>query len=352
MPGLKRLTELPEGLSDLPAEALHQRLGGPTLIELPGRREPGLFVSVLMHGNETTGWEAVRQLLRAYEPGGGSRTLPRSMSLFIGNTAAAERGLRHLPEQPDFNRIWPGSELAATPEHDLMREVIDTLAAREIFASVDVHNNTGLNPHYACINVIENEALHLAAMFGRTVVYFIRPRGVASMALAALGPAVTLECGKSGQEHGTTHVIDYLEGCLNLSEYPQQPIVPQDIDLFHTVATVRIPETQPFSFGELGEGLRLLDDLDHLNFRELPAGTAFGWSEHADQLPLRVHNESDQNVAERYFELREGVLRTRCSLMPSMLTRDERVIRQDCLCYLMERYNERLVDLPPNPERT
>jgi hypothetical protein len=27
---------------------------------------------------------------------------------------------------------------------------------------------------------------------------------------------------------------------------------------------------------------------------------------------------------------------TKC-LMPAMLTRDERVIRQDCLCYLMER---------------
>jgi hypothetical protein len=26
--------------------------------------------------------------------------------------------------------------------------------------------------------------------------------------------------------------------------------------------------------------------------------------------------------------------------MPSMLTRDETVIRQDCLCYIMERYND------------
>jgi len=26
--------------------------------------------------------------------------------------------------------------------------------------------------------------------------------------------------------------------------------------------------------------------------------------------------------------------------MPSMLTLDAQVIRQDCLCYLMERYNE------------
>jgi hypothetical protein len=342
---LKRLAELPEGLLDLPAEALHERLGGPTLIDLPGRRAPILFVSVLMHGNETTGWEAVRTLLRQYEPGGGARTLPRGLSLLIGNTAAAERGLRHLPEQPDFNRVWPGTDLPPTPEHELMRGVIDTLAGREIFASVDVHNNTGLNPHYACINVIENEALHLAAMFGRTVVYFTRPRGVASMALAALGPAVTLECGRPGQERGTAHVVEYLEACLNLSGYPEHPVAAQDIDLFHTVAVVRIPADQAFGFGELGAGLRLLDDLDHLNFRELPSGTAFGWSDPIGDLPLAVRNEVDQDVARRYFELRDGVLRTRCPVMPSMLTRDERVIRQDCLCYLMERYNQHLSDL-------
>ena len=50
--------------------------------------------------------------------------LPRSLSLFVGNTAAAAEGLRHLLDQPDYNRVWPGCETAGTPEHDLMREVI------------------------------------------------------------------------------------------------------------------------------------------------------------------------------------------------------------------------------------
>ena len=42
-------------------------------------------------------------------------------------------------------------------------------------------------------------------------------------------------------------------------------------------------------------------------------------------------------MTERYFEIRSGELRTRRPVMPSMLTMDEQVIRQDCLCYLMER---------------
>ncbi|MFS8860164.1 peptidase M14, partial [Synechococcus sp. H60.1] len=75
------LDHLPEQLLDLEAHQLYDRLGGPTLIHLAGRRDPPLFVSVLLHGNEVTGWQAVRQLLRRYV----QRELPRSLSLFIGN---------------------------------------------------------------------------------------------------------------------------------------------------------------------------------------------------------------------------------------------------------------------------
>jgi hypothetical protein len=43
------------------------------------------------------------------------------------------------------------------------------------------------------------------------------------------------------------------------------------------------------------------------------------------------------DVAERFFSNDNGSLKTRLPVMPSMLTLNEEVIRQDCLCYLMER---------------
>ena len=49
-------------------------------------------------------------------------------------------------------------------------------------------------------------------------------------------------------------------------------------------------------------------------------------------------DEDGREVFERYFEVRDGELRTRRAVMPAMLTLNERVIRQDCLCYLMERF--------------
>ncbi|HIP52861.1 MAG TPA: peptidase M14 [Chromatiales bacterium] len=330
----------------LAAEArdLDTILGGPALIHLEGRRTPVLFVSVLMHGNETVGWEAVRGLLRRYAMGNGRYDLPRAMSLFIGNVAAAAQGERKLEGQPDYNRVWPGSELPFTPEHAMMRQVVDTMEARGVFASVDVHNNTGFNPHYACVNVLDDRFLQLAALFSRTVVYFLRPKGVQSQAMARLCPAVTLECGKVGQSHGVAHAMDYLDACLHMAEIPAHPVANHDIDLFHTVAQVKVPEGVSFGFDDGDYDIRFASDLDRLNFRELPPGTLLGEVRDSQGIPLDVRDEQGGDVVDRFFQVENGCLETRLPVMPSMLTRDATVIRQDCLCYLMERYNDHLTN--------
>lgn len=340
---LTQTDHFPLDLLELDATQLHERLGGPTLFHLSGRRQPPLFLSVLMHGNETAGWDALRRVIKQYLSPDGL-ALPRALSVFIGNTAAAAEGVRHLPDQPDYNRVWPGTERAESDEAQLMRDVVDAMTDREIFAAIDVHNNTGMNPHYGCVNVLEHASLQLAVLFARTVVYFVRPRGVASMAMAALGPSVTLECGKVGQGLGVSHAADFIDACLHLAELPDHPVAQHDIDLFHTVAIVRIPREISFGFGDNGYNLDLLSDLDRLNFRELPVGTRFGRVNGFDTPPLNVRDEQDRDVLARYFEVDHGSLVTRVPLMPSMLTTDTTVIRQDCLCYVMERYDQHLVD--------
>ncbi len=323
--------ELPAGLLDCEARQLHEILPGPGLIHLAGHRPEVLFVSVLLHGNEFTGWDAVRELLRKYQGPG----LPRSLSLFIGNVAAAREGLRHLPDQPDYNRIWRGA--GTTPEHRMAQQLLEEVRRLDLFAAVDVHNNTGKNPHYACVNRLEPDYLHLASLFSRTVVYFIRPDTVMSMAMAQYCPAVTIECGQPGVPRGVVHVLEFLEACLHLDHFPAHPVAAKDLDLFHTVATVRIPPQLEFGFGEDGRDLCLLPDIDRLNFNELPAGTAFGRVRDADVVPFEVQDEQGREVSERYFEIRDRWIQTRVPVMPSMLTLDRDVIRQDCLCYLMER---------------
>jgi len=324
---------LPEGLMEVSHNELHTLLPEPTLIHLSGKQTAPLFVSMLLHGNEPTGFMAIQLLLKKYK----DKQLPRSLSLFFGNVTAAGHNLRRFDNQPDYNRIWPGTELPECAETEMAQEIVTIMKKRKIFASVDIHNNTGLNPHYACINSLDNQFLQLASLFGRLIVYFIRPKGVQSAAFAQLCPAVTLECGRPDQHHGVEHALEFLNSCLRLTELPQHQILTQDIDLFHTVAQVKIDDKVNFSFNQIDTDLLLNEDLERMNFTEVPPGTFLGTSKSDATMPLIAKDEYGNDVTDDFFSFQNGELQINRQTMPSMLTLDERVIRQDCLCYLMER---------------
>ncbi len=325
------LDEIPEGLLQANAKELHQYLSGPTLIRLQGGGKDVLFVSVLLHGNETTGWDAIRELLLSYEEG----ALPRSLYLFIGNIVAAAEGLRVLDGQQDFNRIWKKNN--KTAEGKMAAELLEILGKVTLFAAVDIHNNTGINPHYACINELGSQFLHLGTLFSRTVVYFRRPDSVLSLALSELCPATTVECGKAENSQGKEHAIEFLNACLHLQAFPEHDVAEHDIDIFHTVATVKVPQGIDFGIEKPTAELNFIGNMDRLNFQELSAGTILAHINCGHSACLQAFNEEGDDVVEEYFSCEKGVLRFSASLMPSMLTLDELIIRQDCLCYLMER---------------
>jgi succinylglutamate desuccinylase len=324
---------LPDGLLNVDSLHLHTILPKPTLIHLPGKQAAPLFVSVLLHGNEPTGFIAVQLLLKKYQ----NKQLPRALSLFLGNVSAASQNLRRFDEQPDYNRIWPGTELPACAETEMAKTIVTIMKKRNVFASIDVHNNTGLNPHYACINRLDNRFLQLASLFSRLIVHYIRPKGVQSAAFADLCPAVTLECGKPGQQYGVEHALEFIDSCLHLTELPRHPVLPQNIDLFHTVAQVKVDDHINFSFNPTGTDLLLNPDIDRMNFTEVSPGTLFGKIRNNNGMPLIAQDEHGNNVTDNFFSIENGALQINRRTMPSMLTLDERVIRQDCLCYLMER---------------
>jgi hypothetical protein len=92
-----------------------------------------------------------------------------------------------------------------------------------------------------------------------------------------------------------------------------------------------------FSFSDEQAELLLDKELEKLNFTEIEPDTHFGKISNQQQLPLIAFDESGQNVTDRYFSIENNQLKIMRSTMPSMLTLDEQVIKQDCLCYLMER---------------
>jgi succinylglutamate desuccinylase len=327
------LDRIPDGLLELESTQLWQLLERPTLIHLEGHRQPPLFVSILLHGNETTSWLAMRELLRKYQ----HQKLPRSLSLFIGNIEGARYRQRHLANQPDYNRIWQMSD-HPLPEQIMAQKVIAEMRSQGVFASIDIHNNTGRNPHYGCVTRLDKHSRHLARLFDKNVVYYTNPKTVQSYAFGEFCPAIVLECGQPDKADGTAHALEYVETCLNLDSFDSLPdSAIADIDLFHTVAIVKVPEEINFSFtGTPDDDITFPDEMDCLNFCELPIGTKFGEAK-TERAYLSALTEEGQENCDRYFQIADGEIILKTAVMPSMLTLNTDIVRQDCLCYLMER---------------
>jgi succinylglutamate desuccinylase len=321
---------LPQGLLEVKADQLLDLLGAPTLIHLEGENKQPLFISTLLHGNETTGLYALQSLLKNYI----NRPLPRSISLFIGNVSAAAANQRRLDSQPDYNRIWPGSHHADCAETDMMKTVTNIMRKRKPFASIDIHNNTGRNPHYACVNILNPHCMQIAGMFSDTVVYFTSPKGVQSSTFSDFCPAVVLECGQSGEADGITHSQNFIQSVLELEKIPSDH--PGHVDLFHTVARVTVPEM--YSLGAGGNAdIHLSHELESRNFDQLDAGSVFAGIKTNSGAHLLVINESDEDVSDEYLEIIDDRIVLKKNVTLSMYTTDERAIRNDCLCYLMEK---------------
>ncbi len=331
-----QLVGLPEGILHLEAHELWHLLKRPTLIHIQGDRQPPLFISVLLHGNETSGWVAVQRLLREYQ----NQTLPRSIALFIGNVSAARYGQRRLADQPDYNRIWHRDAVPLSPEVVMAQSVVRAMQERGVFACVDLHNNTGNNPLYSCLVSLDPQSQYLARLFSNTALYY-SPQTAEPLlvnAFASLAPAVLLECGKPDQPAGVQRAYTFLRQVLQLEAIPA--VLPPDLTILQAIATIKIPQHIAFSFAEpadLPADLVFLPQIDRYNFGVIPQGTAIArlCRQLSLQECLQVRDSNQCDVSQHFFEIVRDQLITTTSLQPAMLTLDPQIIRQDCFCYLM-----------------
>ncbi|MDH3644159.1 MAG: peptidase M14, partial [Gammaproteobacteria bacterium] len=83
--------------------------------------------------------------------------------------------------------------------------------------------------------------------------------------------------------------------------------------------------------------LVLTAGVEGVNFHELVAGSPFGRVQGALADVLQVLDVDHRDVTERYFELDDDDIVIKQAVTPAMYTTDPYVIRQDCLCYFMQR---------------
>jgi hypothetical protein len=322
------LNKLPDGILNYDADQLHEILNGPTLIHLVGIRAQPVFISVLLHGNEHSGWQVIQELLRNV-----TDKLPRSISIFIGNVSAASQCLRHLPEQLDYNRIWDGKGDSA--EHTMVRQVIEEMQSRSVFAVIDIHNNTGFNPYYACINKLDDHFKYFARQFGPLIVYFKQPDSVLSIAFSKLCPTVTVECGLSGDINGIQRVVTFIDNTISLKSFPDTVTDVDLISIYQTVAIVKIPTEVSIGFGDSDSDVQFDADLEQFNFREIHENSKIAKLAPNNIGRIIAVNDDEKDVTNYYFYQQDGYIKTRISIIPAMLTQNVDIVKNDCLCYLM-----------------
>ena len=331
------LDHLPAELLDVPAVELAGVLGKPSLIDVAGELDPPVFLSVLLHGNETSGWDGLRRFL-------GVHPVPRrGLAIFIGNVDAAAANVRVLPDQADYNRIWKD---AAGTGGALASAVLAALADRVFFAAVDLHNNTGHNPYYSVVTDLGAFNLGLAGLFSDKCVYIEEPDTVLTRVFSGRCPAVALEVGPTGDPRGAERVYDFLERCLEVESISDAAV--NELQLFRAQGRVHVRESVDFEFaGENASAgdaaLTLTGGMEAVNFHELPPGSVFGASGEDFRRVLAVKDPRHAEITERFF-LQDGRdILLKQTVIPAMYTTDPYVVRQDCLCYFMERMK------PPAP---
>jgi succinylglutamate desuccinylase len=374
---------VPEEFLNVSPDRILDVLGQPSLIKVTGTNPHArpLFVSTLLHGDEHSGLIALQRMLARNRHCGIERTL----LILVGNVHAAAQNKRLLPGQPDFNRIWHSSA-AHFSEHTIASRCIETARQSNIFAALDLHNNTGLNPHYACVANLRKHDLQLARMFTRNIMLFEKPDTTFGAAFAKIAPTITIEAGLSGDESGIEKIQSLIESLLRNELLPVAPIEHADADLYRNRHCVKLlPEfdlqfasalhleksaarpaeimTAPIkpSINPRHRGIAIIrEDIDRFNFLKIQSDTPIGLvtmiatqsqtrfpfeisdcdscggdlADNAESLPLGLSSLQAGSPIKMH---KDGTLYLASGTIPSMLTPKRDAVLADCLCYLMHR---------------
>jgi succinylglutamate desuccinylase len=337
---LEIIDNIPEEFLEVKSTQIKKVFKTPTLIHLKGQRKPALFVSILLHGNEYSGLEIMQNILEKYKTTDGYK-LPRDIWLFVGNVDAAELGMRRIDGQLDFNRAWPGTPHSDEEIAKLIKKVVDTITKKPLFASVDLHNNTGKNPHYGCISVVDEKNKYLCSLFNHIAMVFKTPKGVSTMAFDGICPAITLECSTPGNIPAKDKAYELVDALLHMDHFPQKEVLKQDLQLLKNTAVLKINKDVVFEFSnnleqKTGVDLVVIDEFEYHNFSTLKKGEVFAYSTLTK--PLIALSSDSKDITDQLIDNENGKISLKKEMIPAMISMDKKIVLQDCLCYLLEDY--------------
>jgi succinylglutamate desuccinylase len=325
---LNILEALPENFFEIKSTELYKTFSGPTLIRLKGKTDKPLLLSSLMHGNEFSSLIALQEVLAAYK----NKTLPRNLDIFFGNPLAAAKSLRHLPEQPDFNRIWEEGDL---PENKMAQAVLKIYKNSPPFLSIDMHNNSGKNPCYSVVSILNSENLNLANLFTPLVMYNAIVRATNTQAFSSLCPSITVEASTPGDPIGIENLISLINKALELTELPKTDPKALNLNIVNTIGTIFVPSKTTIDIKGKNADIVLEPNFENHNFKIAPKGTEIG--SYTDPHRLIEKGPLGNELNPGFLEYKNGKIFLNKPMIPGMYTTNPHLMKTNCVCYILDK---------------
>ncbi len=270
----------PDFLMGVSREEALRRLTGPTAIVLNYGQKKTRVVSVLVHGNEPSGFDGMLKWLRDQPT-----EQPTNVVFLVQNVLAAQAtdkpfSLRYKDDtQADLNRQWAPF---GTPRESLnayVAAVYDFLNSLEnIDGFLDLHNNSGQNPAYAIMSYPNEEQRHLsdsedlANLLTDQYLTMVLTGGFDG-GVRHMAPALAVECGYLDSPESDRIALEIMRKFL---ERPTKPMGLRDGDLkprYAIEGSLRLVQRETIGLHILGASaieqgvFHLRPDIERYNFQ-------------------------------------------------------------------------------------
>jgi hypothetical protein len=325
----------PERVPEQPEEFLNL-LGVSTLISVTGRDTSRTrIVATLLHGNEPSGLRAAHAWLRTGQvPAVNALIFVAAVRTALETPAFTHR---FLPGRVDLNRCWlPPLEGQVG---SFAQEVLRLLRQSNAESLVDLHNNSGHNPPYGVGPDPGAAEFNLVAFFAERFVHSPLQLGTLVEATRDDFPSVSVECGRAGDPAADAAALSGLERYLAADRIERRRVMTERMDVFTDPLRVSVRPGVELAFGEgpvRSADFTVARDIDRHNFERLAPGVPIGWIREGADWPLEALGEERRDLSRGLFALRDGVLETRKSIVPIMMTTSRRNALDDCLFYVVQ----------------
>ncbi len=328
---------LPSFFFDINQKNVLEHLQGMSLIFHAGNYENTVLVSTMLHGNETSGLDILKKFLKKIE---GIEDRPNILIL-LGNPKAFHENKRFIQGQLDHNRIWTTKE--SRPDNLTAQKAINHFIEHDFLCAVDIHNNTGKNPIFCCVNRLDKKTLGLAQMFGTDVLFFEDPETALSTFMGRFCPSMAIECGLSGDEFGIERATKFLTEVVKIRT--KEDLIEHKFkkNIFKSFGKFTLPIDTEVSFirrdflpTEKNKGVYFFDDLEGYNLKLVPEGTHFGFL-FGEKSQVESFTDFGEDIFSKYFEIKDNKIISKISFYAAMVTKDVAVAKADCFFYFLNK---------------